>query len=122
MKGPKVVGEFSAVATAEGIMALTGWDWRERNRLARYSGDTHALLAGEISDDEFAKRWHRRVRQVGDHTLEEDPQKVRAAWATLPCRCGGCPQCRSELYAEWPFECWDDVGRRLAAWLPVRPW
>lgn len=79
--GARYEAEFAAVATTEGIVTASGDNWRERHRLAKYSVDTHALLAGEISDDEFAKRWRRRVRQVGDHTLETDPQKVRAAWA-----------------------------------------
>jgi hypothetical protein len=86
--GPKVVGEFAAVATTQGIMEVSGDNWRERNRLGRFSGDSAALMAGEISDEEFAKRWRRRVGTVGDVELETDPRRVRAMWAVY----GPAPQ------------------------------
>jgi hypothetical protein len=34
-----------------------------------------------MTDQEFGRKWGRRVRTVGGVELEKDPEKVRAMWA-----------------------------------------
>jgi hypothetical protein len=72
--------EWSAVATTEGIAQLQGRTRRESSRLGTYAHDTRELLTGGMTDKDFARKWRRRVRTVGDAELEADPRVVRALW------------------------------------------
>jgi hypothetical protein len=78
---PPPLAEFALVATTDGLAPITGTSRRENSRLGTYAHDTRELLAGEMTDREFGKKWNRRVRTVGDFELESDPAVVRVLWA-----------------------------------------
>lgn len=86
---PQPAAHFSAVATTEGVIALTGASYNERRRLGQYAHDTRQLLGAEQAGGEgygqraraFERRWGRRSRKVGDAELEWRADRVVAAWA-----------------------------------------
>ncbi len=77
---PAPTTTWSGISTTQGIQSVEATTRREASRLGTYSRDTRELLAGGMTDQEFAAKWRRRVRTVGDAELEADPRAVRALW------------------------------------------
>ena len=98
---------FVVAVTSGGLRRVTTSDFRQKQRLGRYARDSEWLLGNArdrngrplpaMSEEEFRRRWRRRVRSVhddetgGGFELEGDPRKVKAAWAVYGPEEGGEP-------------------------------
>ena len=85
------------VATTDGLAEIRTQQYRIKSRLGAFAHDTGRLLGelrdrngrplSTISEQDFARRWSRRVRTVTDEAtgrtfeLEADPRRVKALWA-----------------------------------------
>lgn len=79
---PRTESVFNGVATTNGVETVVGLKFWEQRALGQYAHDTRALLRGEMTDQDFERRWSRRKLQIGpDVTLVADPRRVRAMWA-----------------------------------------